>query len=191
MSPTMQRRLTPYAYIAPALLVAIAFSFVSMGLSFYASFHDYDAFVGASAFVGLDNYRTAFENEHVRIAFSNILMYGLIIVPSVMFLGMLAAMYVHNRWPLSSFARVCFFSPYVVSATVIGLIWVWMFDTQFGIVNHYLGYLGINNIPWLTSTSWSLGSTGKAPTTRCCRPPGRVKSMLPMPCPPRPAIRYS
>jgi multiple sugar transport system permease protein len=63
---------------------------------------------------------------------------------------------VHQRWPLSGLARALFFSPYVVSATVIGLVWVWMFDTQFGLINHYLGYLGIENVPWLTSTRWSL-----------------------------------
>src|SRR5205085_399848 len=49
-----------------------------------------------------------------------------------------------------------FFAPYVVSATVIGLVWVWMLDTQFGLINHYLSYLGIESIPWLTSTRWSL-----------------------------------
>ena len=80
----------------------------------------------------------------------------LVIVPGVLVCGLLAALYVHNHWPLSSFARVCFFSPYVVSATVIGLVWVWLLDTQFGLVNHYLSYVGIDNIPWLTSTRWSL-----------------------------------
>ena len=53
-------------------------------------------------------------------------------------------------------ARTLFFAPNVVSATVIGLVWVWMLDTQFGLLNHYLGYLGIKPIPWLTSTDWSL-----------------------------------
>jgi multiple sugar transport system permease protein len=144
-----------YAFVALFTFPFLIFNIAPIIFSAYLSVMKWGIF-GPPRYVGLDNYRAALENEHVRIAFSNILMYGLIIVPSVMFLGMLAAMYVHNRWPLSSFARVCFFSPYVVSATVIGLIWVWMFDTQFGIVNHYLGYLGINNIPWLTSTSWSL-----------------------------------
>ena len=81
-------------------------------------------------------------------------------MPGVLVLGLMAALYVNNRWPLSSLARVCFFSPYVVSATVIGLVWVWILDTQFGIANHYLGYLGIDNIPWLTSTDWSLYGVG-------------------------------
>lgn len=44
----------------------------------------------------------------------------------------------------------------MVSATVIGLIWVWLLDTQFGLINHYLGYLGVGPVEWLTSTRWSL-----------------------------------
>ena len=71
-------------------------------------------------------------------------------------LGLLFALFVNQRYPLSSLARTLFFAPNVVSATVIGLVWVWMLDTQYGLVNHYLGFLGIDDIPWLTSTRWSL-----------------------------------
>ena len=59
MAVSLRQKLVPYAYIAPAMGITFVFSVVSMGISFYASFHDYDAFVGASAFVGLDNYRRA------------------------------------------------------------------------------------------------------------------------------------
>jgi multiple sugar transport system permease protein len=144
-----------YAFVALFTSPFLIFNVAPIFFSAYLSFMKWGIF-GPPRYVGLDNFQTALENEHIRMAFSNILLYGLIIVPGVLFLGMIAALYVHNRWPLSSFARVCFFSPYVVSATVIGLVWVWMFDTQFGLVNHYLSYLGIDNIPWLTSTSWSL-----------------------------------
>ena len=144
-----------YTFVALFSLPFFVFNIAPILFSAYLSFMKWGIF-GPPRYVGLDNYRTALENEHVRMAFSNILLYGLIIMPGVLVLGLLAALYVHNRWPLSSFARVCFFSPYVVSATVIGLVWVWMFDTQFGLVNHYLSYLGIDDIPWLTSTSWSL-----------------------------------
>ena len=144
-----------YAFVALFTVPFLIFNIAPILFSAYLSFMKWGIF-GPPRYVGWDNYRTAFENDQIRIAFSNILFYGMIIVPGVICLGLLAALYVHNRWPLSSFARVCFFSPYVVSATVIGLVWVWMFDTQFGLVNHYLSYLGIDNIPWLTSTSWSL-----------------------------------
>ena len=106
--------------------------------------------------IGLENFTRAFNDEFVGIAFKNTLLYGLIIVPCVVVIGLAFALYVHQRWPLSGLARALFFSPYVVSATVIGLVWVWMLDTQFGLINHYLGYLGIDAVPWLTSTRWSL-----------------------------------
>ena len=144
-----------YAFVAMFTVPFLIFNIAPIFFSAYLSFMKWGIF-GPPRYVGLDNYATAFKNDQIQIAFQNILMYGLIIVPGVLVLGLMAALYVHNRWPLSSFARVCFFSPYVVSATVIGLVWVWILDTQFGLVNHYLSYVGIGNIPWLTSTDWSL-----------------------------------
>ena len=39
---------------------------------------------------------------------------------------------------------------------MVGLIWVWLLDTQYGLINKYLNFLGIENVPWLTSTNWVL-----------------------------------
>ena len=129
--------------IAPILFgVAIAFTRWSI--------------MGAPHWVGLKNFTDVLKDQWVAQAFTNTLLYGLIIVPGVVILGLTFALYVNKGWPLSGLARVLFFSPNVVSATVIGLVWVWMLDTQFGLINHYLGYLGISDIPWITSTRWSL-----------------------------------
>ena len=80
------------------------------------------------------------------------LRYCLIIVPSVTVLGFIFATFVNQRWPGYVVARIAFFSPFITSATVIGLVWVWLLDTRYGIINQYFGL----QIPWLTSTSWSL-----------------------------------
>jgi len=129
--------------IAPILFgVAIAFTRWSI--------------MGAPHWVGLKNFTDVLKDQWVAQAFTNTLLYALIIVPGVVILGLAFALYVNKGWPLSGLARVLFFSPNVVSATVIGLVWVWMLDTQFGLINHYLGYLGISDIPWITSTRWSL-----------------------------------
>lgn len=112
--------------------------------------------IGTPDWVGLENFRDALDDEWVAVAFRNTLLYGLIIVPGVVILALSFAIFVNQGWPLSALARTLFFAPNVVSATVIGLIWVWILDTQFGIVNRYLGEVGISPIPWLTSTQWSL-----------------------------------
>jgi multiple sugar transport system permease protein len=55
-----------------------------------------------------------------------------------------------------TFARTAFYAPHVVSVTVIGVVWVWMLDPRFGLVNQYLGVFGVPDIPWLTNPSWVL-----------------------------------
>jgi ABC-type sugar transport system permease subunit len=144
-----------YLFVLPFFLPFLTFTVIAIIFGSYIAFTDW-GIMGAPQWVGLANFKEALGDEWVHKAFFNILRYGVIIVPGVTVLGLLFAVYVNQRWYLSGFARTAFFSPNVVSATVIGLVWVWMLDTQFGLINQYLGRLGIPNIPWLTSTQWSL-----------------------------------
>jgi multiple sugar transport system permease protein len=118
--------------------------------------------VGDPKWVGLDNFKRAFSDPWVPKIWGNTLRYGLIVVPGVTVVGLLCALYVNQRRPGHTFARVAFYAPHVVSVTVIGLVWVWMLDTQFGLVNQYLGGLGVPNIPWLTNPAWALFGVGIA-----------------------------
>ena len=155
--PAEKKRIDRVGYLFVAFFTVPFFVFNIMPVLFggYVAFTEW-SIIGAPEYIGLENFRMALEDEWVVNSFKNVLFYGLIIVPGVTICGMSAALFVNQGWPLSSIARTLFFAPYVVSATVIGLIWVWLLDTQFGLINHYLGYVGINNIEWLTSTEWSL-----------------------------------
>jgi len=144
-----------YVFILPFFILFMTFTVVAIIFGAYIAFNEW-GIMGAPQWVGLANFKAAFTDEWVAKAFTNILKYGLIIVPGVTILGLIFAMYVNKRWFLSDFVRAAFYSPNVVSATVIGLVWVWILDTQVGLVNKYLNMIGISNIPWLTSTQWSL-----------------------------------
>ena len=144
-----------YGFVSFFTVPFLLFNIAPVFFGAYVSFTKWGVF-GKPKWVGLQNFWDAFNDEFVGIAFTNTLLYGLVIVPCVVVIGFAFALYVNQRWPLSGLARTLFFSPYVVSATVIGLVWVWMLDTQFGLINHYLGYLAIDNVPWLTSANWSL-----------------------------------
>ena len=155
--PVTDARIDWMGYIFVAFFTVPFFLFNILPVMFggYIAFTEW-SIVGAPRWVGVQNFKTALSDPWVLNAFINAFLYGLIIVPGVTCLGFCAALFVNRRWPLSSLARTMFFAPYVVSATVIGLIWVWLLDTQFGLINHYLGYLGIGQIEWLTSTTWSI-----------------------------------
>jgi multiple sugar transport system permease protein len=144
-----------YVFVAFFALPFFIFNIMPVLFGTYVSFTEW-SIIGAPQWVGLENYRAAFDDEWVAVAFTNVLLYGTVIVPGVTGLGLLFALFVNQGYPLSSLARTLFFAPNVVSATVIGLVWVWLLDTQFGLINQYLGYLGADAVPWLTSTDWSL-----------------------------------
>ncbi len=147
----------PSGYLLVAFFTVpfLLFTVAPLLFGVYIAFTEW-GIIGAPRWVGLANFREALADPWVANAFRNVVRYALIIVPGVTVLAFLFALYVHQRWPLSTLARTLFFTPNVVSATVIGLVWVWILDTQFGVLNHYLGLLGIPRIPWLTSPDWSL-----------------------------------
>lgn len=144
-----------YALIAFFGVPFLIFNVGPVLFGVYVGFTEW-GIIGAPHWKGLSNYYEALRDPWVRLAFTNIVWYAVIIVPGVTVLGLAFALFVNQRWPLSSLARTILFTPNVVSATVIGLIWVWVLDTQYGVLNHYLGYLGIGPVKWLTSVQWSL-----------------------------------
>lgn len=144
-----------YLFLLPFFIPFVIFTVAAIFFGIYVAFTEW-GIIGSPTWVGLDNFREAFDDEWVAKAFINTLRYGMIIVPGVVIGGLIFAIFVNQRWPLSGLARTLFFAPNIVSATVIGLVWVWMLDTQFGVVNQYLGRFGTPDIPWLTSTQWSL-----------------------------------
>ncbi len=144
-----------YVFIGFFTVPFLIFNVGPVLFGIYVGFTEW-GIIGEPTWIGLENYRTAFADEWFWVAFRNVGLYALIIVPGVTVLGLLFALFVNQGWPLSTLARTILFTPNVVSATVIGLVWVWVLDTQFGVVNHYLGFLGIGPIPWLTNVNWSL-----------------------------------
>jgi multiple sugar transport system permease protein len=144
-----------YLFVAFFTIPFFLFNILPVFFGIYVGFTRW-SIVGSPRWIGFDNYTQAFHDKWVWVGFENVLLYGLLIVPSVTVLGLVFALFVNRGYPLSGLARALFFAPNVVSATVIGLVWVWLLDTQYGLLNHYLGFFGIEGVPWLTSTRWSL-----------------------------------
>lgn len=151
-SPRKKRiDLVGYLFVIPFFLPFFLFTFISLIFGAIVAFTDWQI-VGNTHFVGLENFRKFLTDSPAWDAFTHTFYYALIIVPSVIVFAFLGALYVNEKLPGHTFARWAFYAPNVVSAPVIGLVWVWMLDTQYGIVNQYFGL----SIPWLTNQNWSI-----------------------------------
>ena len=123
------KKSTPYIYIAPAMLIAILFSFISMSISLYASFHDYDAFAGASAFVGLDNYRRAlFEpDSYFWLTMRHTLFYVVMSVAGVLVTALPLAMLCQKVRRGQALFRTLYFLPSITPGVVLALVFFHLF----------------------------------------------------------------
>ena len=144
-----------YLFVAFFALPFLLFNIMPVLFGGFVAFTEW-RIIGTPEWIGLENFTDAFADEWVWLAFRNVVFYALIIVPGVTILGLAFALFVNQGYPLSGLARTLFFAPNVVSATVIGLVWVWILDTQYGLLNNTLAHVGISAIPWLTSTNWAL-----------------------------------
>jgi multiple sugar transport system permease protein len=150
-----------YLFVLPFFLPFLVVTLGAALFGVYVSFTDW-GIIGAPHWIGVKNYIRAFTDPWVWKTWSNTLRYGLMVVPATTLAALAMALFVNQRWRGYTFARAAFYAPNVVSVTVIGLVWVWMLDTQFGLVNQYLGRFGVPDVPWLTNPKWALYGVGMA-----------------------------
>ena len=130
MTRPLVRNFGPYAYIAPAFVVTILFSFVSMAISLYVSFFDYDAFAGASAYVGLDNYRRAMfdADSYFWLALGNTTFFVLMTVAGVLLTGLPLALLCHRARYGQALFRTLYFLPSITPGVVLALLFIHIFN---------------------------------------------------------------
>jgi multiple sugar transport system permease protein len=129
MQKSFPARLIPYLYVAPALLIIAAFGLVSMVISFYISFHDYDAFAGASRFVGLANYRRAlFEpDSYFWLAMRHTLFYVAMSVAGVLVTALPLALLCQRVRRGQALFRTLYFLPSITPGVVLSLVFFHLF----------------------------------------------------------------
>lgn len=144
-----------YVFVAFFAVPFLLFNVGPIVFGLFVSFTEWNI-VGTPHWVGAANYFEALDDPWIHQAFRNVLIYGSLIVPGVVVLGLGAALFVNAGYPFTGIARTLFFAPHIVSATVIGLVWVWLLDTRYGLINATLAGVGLTPVPWLTSVQWVL-----------------------------------
>ncbi|ETI70160.1 carbohydrate ABC transporter permease [Neobacillus vireti] len=142
---------TALLFLLPYLIVFILFRLGPGIAGLLTSFTSWQI-IGTPEWVGTANFEALMNDKMFWIAFKNTLFFLSISAP-VMVIGALALAILINQ-PLAGkvFARTVIFAPYVVMATVVGIIWNWIYDKNLGLLNYYLKFLGVGNVEWLTSS---------------------------------------
>lgn len=153
--------ITPYLFVLPAFLFFAVFILYPVLRAILLAFQDYQL-SGEVRFVGFKNFVDGVIKDPVFwLAMKNTVLYSIVRVPVNVFVGLIIAtliFQVGKRW--QSFFRAAYYLPGVISLVVISMVWKWLYNPNYGLLNQILLKLNLitEPIPWLTSTKWALPS---------------------------------
>lgn len=151
----------------PAVVLTIIFMILPMFNAIYLSFTASTAlsFGANSKFIFLDNYKYMFQDKYFLKALANTLKLLVVVPPVTIFFSLLAAsILTQSKLREKSFYRTVYFFPSIISLTVVGIIWAFVFNPTKGILNHLLELVGLENLrhAWLGESKTALACIGVA-----------------------------
>jgi multiple sugar transport system permease protein len=156
-SATRSGRATPWLFLLPYLLLFGAFVVAPIVYGFWISLHDYDYTLPGKPFVGFDNYLKLFQSDSTTrdlfwTAAKATAIFMVFSVPLLLVVPLGVALLMNQRFRGRNVFRALYFAPYVLGVAVIAVLWRYLLDSNIGLVNQYLGAIGLpSHIPWLTS----------------------------------------
>lgn len=155
------RRLTPYLFLAPALLWYLIFLIYPMLSSLILSFYEWDGLSETRTFVGLQNYQTVFFDRISRQALTNNIIWMLVTLAVPTVLGLLLAVALDQAIPGRRLFRSIFYGTGIMPLVAVGIIWSWMYNPQFGLINAVLEQVGLGSLArgWLSDYATALPAT--------------------------------
>lgn len=161
-SPERQR-FFPYLLLAPALIIMICVVFIPIIQAFISSLQNYDLrYPNKTAFIGLGNYIKALTADpQFWPSFVRTLKWVIFGVGGQFFFGFLLALLLNQAFRGRGVVRAVSMIPWVTPGVLIGLIWRWLYDGDYGVVNDLLIRLGVieHGIPFLSRLNTALPAT--------------------------------
>lgn len=160
-----KKRMTPAAkseaiwgllFIAPTILGLIILNFIPAFNTLYQSFCKTGDFGRGNKFVGLANYVAVLSAGETWQSLWNTIKYTLIEVPFGIAIALVLAVFLNKKLPLTSFFRTIFFLPMVCAPAAVAMVWKWLYNQQFGLLNNVLG----TNIAWISDPGIAWISVG-------------------------------
>lgn len=142
-------------FIAPGLSGLLLFTIGPIVASLVLTLFEWDLLTSPE-FVGLDNFRRLRHDPDFWDALRHTLTFIVGYVPLVMVLALLLALVLNAKLRGIGVLRTAFFIPVVSSWVAVALLWSWLFNPKYGLVNYLLGQVGIDGPGWLFDRSWAM-----------------------------------
>src|SRR5215207_11658219 len=133
----MRKNWSAYLFIAPGLIHFVIFTLFAVGFAFYISFHEWNIIKPDKPFVGLENYLRLIEDTRFHRAVLNTLIF-LVGVPLNLTCALAVALLLNTQVRGQAIFRTMFYLPVVPPLVVSSIIWKWLYQGDYGLLNYYL-----------------------------------------------------
>ncbi|GIP33228.1 carbohydrate ABC transporter permease [Paenibacillus sp. J2TS4] len=148
-----------FSFALPAILLLAAFTYYPLLFSVYISFTDWNLIKPVKKFVGWQNYEKLLTDEKFYHVLKITFTYTILDVVLTLVIGLLLAMLFNVQSKLFGFLRMFIFMPHYISMVIASMVFIWILNNQYGIMNQLLQSIGMEPVRWLDSTTnamWSL-----------------------------------
>lgn len=143
-----------WLFLAPALIFIAIFNVTPLIRTFVIAFQK--GTLNNPEFAGISNFQRVLADPVFHKAIRNTALYAFIVVPAGMVISLFIAMSIHKRMKLKKVWESIFFLPYLTSMIAIGIVFRFLFNQDYGLINYLLGLFGVSNINWLNSPEMSM-----------------------------------
>lgn len=153
---TLWSRLRPYVMVAPSIAVFSIFFIYPIFYMIFLSFYNWDFINPVKEFVGFNNFVEMFQNSEFLQVLTNSLNYTILSVSLSIVISLGLAMWLNREGAWYGFVQGALFSPHIISLVSVSLVWMWLMDPKFGLLNAILEMFGMQKLDWLSSPDSSL-----------------------------------
>ncbi len=137
-----------YFFLLPHFLLFFIFFVVPVGWGMYLSLFEYNVF--SQTFIWFDNYKEIFSDQLFLKSLANTFLYTFGVVPLWLGKALLVTVLIYPfRKSVRTLFKAAFYLPHISSSVIIAMIWLWVFNPNFGLLNYFLQTIGLDPIVWL------------------------------------------
>ena len=152
-----KRQRAGFYFILPWLIGLIVFTALPMLAAVYISMTDWDI-VGNAHFIGLQNYVKLFQEENFIRSLWVTVRYAIIAVPLTIATSLTIAVLLSKNYKGTGIFRVIYYMPAIVSGVAVAIVFKWILDPNYGLLNGILRFFHIQGPDWLYDPNWVLPS---------------------------------
>lgn len=144
-----------WLFLLPTMAGLIILNIIPIIQTIYQSFFKTGAFGKGNIFIGLGNYQKMFADTAVWQALWNTCKYAVVEVPFSIAIALVVAVLLNGKIRGRSFWRTIYFLPMVAAPAAVAMVWRWLYNSEFGLLNHLLQGMGLSSVNWISNPGFA------------------------------------